>query len=204
MYSYTSVPRVVYFLTALSLLLACANHNRYASFYVSENPEDYECLERNTYSASERRSKYPFNESAKIELISFHQDTVIGCIFCDMLPVKSGVVDYSRVVERTILHQSAIDSLTHIFYNIGYKGTINTVDSGCCFLPRNAILFFDDTDRLIAFVNICFECYTTRFSSDEVSMGDECTGKYKILQRFFKSHDIEVGITKETKHPLKD
>ena len=148
------------------------------------------CLHRNKYTAVQRRSFYPFNKATKISLISFRDTT---SQYLSRLPVKKGVLDTEMVREETRLSVAETDKLTDLFFNYGYKSKkYSTVsDPSGCYQPHNAILFFDDNRKVLDYIEICFDCQNTRYSSNQISMGEGCIEKFSMLKDFFTSHGIK-------------
>lgn len=68
-----------------------------------------------------------------------------------------------------------------------------------CYMPRNAILFLDSEDEVIAHTEICFECY--KYNSDWSDAFDSlvgveaCNDVFKILKYFFSTAGIKYGTT---------
>lgn len=148
------------------------------------------CLHTNKYNAAQRKQFYPFNQTEFVSLISF-QDTISE--FSSRLPVKGGVLDIGMVKEEVKLSLKDIDKLTDLFYNTGYTskkyGVI--VTRMRCYDPHNAILFFNKKRKVIAFIEICFDCQGTRVSSKNIHFGENCTEKFGKLKDFFTSNGIK-------------
>jgi hypothetical protein len=75
------------------------------------------------------------------------------------LNYKDGRKQKCCAIESIKLTQSQIDSLSNILLNfrLKTKGNVYSTVKGC-YTPRNAILFLDKAENLIAFIEICFEC----------------------------------------------
>jgi len=148
------------------------------------------CMHRDEYSPAQRKKFYPFNRTESISLISF-QDTVSE--FSSHLPVKKGILDSSMIKEEVKLSGEDIDKLTDLIYNYGYitkkYGVI--IDRMSCYDPHNAILFFNKKRKVIAYIEICFDCLGMQFSSKSIKVGENCTEKFGILKNFFTSKGIK-------------
>jgi hypothetical protein len=114
------------------------------------------------------------------------------------LPIVKGEVDYSQIKETKILNKEQIDSLASIFYNVTYSGEIMYLEGTGCYNPRNAVLFLDSNNHLVEFIELCFECYEQRFSSDRINIGDLCDQKSNMIKEFFFRMGIRVGTAKRT------
>jgi len=148
------------------------------------------CMHRDKYSTAQRKLFYPFNRTEFVSLISF-QDTISE--FSSHLPVKKGILDSKMVKEEIRLSKADIDKLTDLFFNYGYisqkYGVI--IDRMACYDPHNAILFFNEKRKVIAYVEICFDCLGMKFSSKKINTGENCTEKFSMLKDFFISKGIK-------------
>jgi hypothetical protein len=158
---------------------------------------NHNCIETSKYTAEERRRFYPFDTSVVIKLVSF--DNLEDLAFEHTLPMKGKEVDFSRITEEKTLTKNQIDKLTNILYNVTYKGEICVLSGAGCYNPRNAILFYDMSDHLLEFVELCFECHERRLSSERISLGDLCNQKSDLLKDLFITAGIEIGTIKEVR-----
>ena len=164
-----------------------------------ENEKDkrnQNCVYTKKYSNIQRLQFYPFNKATEIKLVSF--DKPDSVIMGGELPMKNGVVDYSRLKEIKTIDKSQIDTLTDILFNRGYGGTFYSFSESTCYNPRNAILFVDSKGKTIGFIEICFECAGYRLSSKKIKAGNFCNQKYDYLKDFFATNGITFGVEKET------
>lgn len=81
-------------------------------------------------------------------------DTVTVARYLTVIDGKS--IDEERVVNQKQVHKSDYQDFMNILLNDNDPDRIEVVSD--CYIPRNAILFFDLQDRLIGFIEICFEC----------------------------------------------
>jgi hypothetical protein len=116
-------------------------------------------------------------------------------IYEHRLPETGGKVDLTKMTEMITLDKAQIDSLTHILFNVGYRGKILTGRGVGCYNPRNAILFMDASGSAFAFFEICFECEAFRMSP-RINPGEFCDEKYSMLKHFFIRNGIEIGTVK--------
>lgn len=120
-----------------------------------------------------------------------------------LFPVKRGVLKNSAVLEKCILQQYQVDSLTSLFYNVNYTPvkdlTMVVADPGAsCYEPRNGILFLDKANKVFAYIEICFTCQRRLKSPARINDGKYCSGKYDLLDKFFYDVGIKHG-TSESK-----
>lgn len=157
--------------------------------------KNHQCAYTGKFTAAERQTKYPYNVAAKVWLVSF--DTLEDDNFTHILPMQNNEVNLSALSEKIPLSQSGIDSLSNILFNMGYLGKILTTSSTGCYDPQNAVLFADETGKIIEYMELCFKCSGNRMSSDRLEFGEPCYGKYEALRGFFRNSGIKIGTTIE-------
>ncbi|KAF2515282.1 hypothetical protein [Flavobacterium foetidum] len=64
-----------------------------------------------------------------------------------------------------------------------------------CYMPRNAVLFLDANNKIIAYLEICFGCDNYRSSDKRLNIGEYCNTKYKMLKSIFENSSIKYGIS---------
>jgi len=147
-----------------------------------------ECFVHNKYSEKERLNIYPFNKAAQVMLISFDVD--------EGIPVKSNRLNEQEITEKVVLSHKDIDSLTNIFYNIGFtplKGAQPYANLTSCYEPRNGVLFLDDNGKVFEYLEMCFACKRQVNSSKKINDGEYCSTKFDLLQLFFNKAGIKYG-----------
>ena len=147
--------------------------------------ENHKCVNLPKKSFSTILKKYPFNNTAQIQLVSFKDNK---------LPIENDTVCYSKLYEVKTLTLRQIDSLTNTMYNIGFGGTILLVEEMACYNPRNAILFIDKGGKVFEFIEICFECEQTVNSSDKIDFGEVCNEKFNLLREQFLNAGVNYGM----------
>lgn len=155
---------------------------------------NFRCLKTNLLSVDQRNKNYPFNKAAQIGLISFIDTTTN---FFTPIPVKNGKLDQAKVREKKILDSEQVNELTDILYNIGRTPVPNlpytTIAKSGCYEPRNGIIFIDSKGSVFEYIEICFACKESRFSSKKVKTGEYCNEKHDILRRFFLDKGLMFG-----------
>lgn len=83
-------------------------------------------------------------------------------------------LDLTRLKEKKILSALEVNKLTDVLYNFGYtstksyKGLLIAESEGYrCYEPRNAIVFLDENGLVAEYIEICFECYNRKESSEK-------------------------------------
>lgn len=172
----------------------------------------------------ERRATFPFSEAKKVLLISFPDPNMVvendetgerskidslnltrwdfKIIKSFKLPEKDYKYYTTEIVE---LNQNKIDSLSHILIN--YKLKKNKLPKEYmffvvgCYSPRNAILFLDSFDKIISYVEICFECHQfyqipkgTIPNINIFSSLKESSKMIDLIKGIFESNGIEYGV----------
>lgn len=153
---------------------------------------DSECGPNRKLSAKQRGSFYPFNIAKKVALISFELCGEYG----NQVPIKDHLMIKDLIKEKAALSLEKIESLSDLFYNIGYKNPkakLYSIIKGTCYEPRNAIIFLDQNDKVIEYIGICFSCGTHDFSSDKIIEFNYCTNKYALLAKFFRVNGVKLG-----------
>lgn len=162
-----------------------------------------------------RIKNYPFNKATKVKIVSYNLKFAKRTLF-EPIPIprtKEDSVKVSELVNRPksidfrdiletqsekeveqskTLNLNEISQLTHILFNTCNKYYINERSQSGCFFPRNAILFYDENDKIFEIMEICFECggietYPNKF----FDWKESCEYIYPQLEKFF----IRNGLT---------
>ncbi|WDF76111.1 hypothetical protein PQ469_19665 [Mucilaginibacter sp. KACC 22773] len=172
-----------------------------------------DCTFTNRYSVQKRLQKYPFSKAAKILAISYHSLEVPSPKKNDSLApgfmspknillrggfkIRADTLDLSTILECKTLSKPQISELTNIIFNTNFKHTGNNITGGAsCYEPRNAFVFINKKGEIYDYLEICFACQHYSSKSDKLDVGAECTQKYELLRRYFKSLNIRFGIKK--------
>lgn len=188
-------------------------------FNASAQDEESQCVRIKNFSVEERNQNYPFNKASRIIFVSFKSDEnklprskrkkgydegtapyVAGEImqtYFDMIKKRPSKVNLNYFEEKVELSENQKNELTELIYNFGNNHKNAVMWAAKCYMPRNAILFFDDNDKLFEFVEICFECSRYRTSDDDVHLNNNCAEKLYLLKEQFAKAGIKYGIEKE-------
>ena len=182
----------------------------------SNKYESYnDCMYVKRYSLKQRLRHYPFSKAAKIIAVSYpcglNADIILDSektpkpssppilrftdsIFNSDLHIRNGILNYSSLKETKQLTAIQIDKLTRIIYNTTYKKLNHIVDMGfSCYIPRNALLFYDKNGKIFDYLEICFECQRNESLSEKITIGTYCNQKYELLRQFFINTGIKYG-----------
>lgn len=147
------------------------------------------CVKSKTLKPGDLNKIYPFNKNIKIELVSFKPDY-------ESIPKKNGQIDTTKFIETKTLSHQEEEELIDILYNYNYDPKVNR-DSiigeiNICYEPRNAILFRNKKNKIITYLEICFECLQYR-KPKRLKIGDFCQEKFDLLKDHFKRVGIKFG-----------
>lgn len=178
-----------------------------------------QCYRINKLSIEKRNQNYPYNKTAKIVFASFEDnsrklklfentklnkngmnsfmDGEVMKIYVDSLKKDLSKYNPDLFEEKVELSENQKNELTDLIYNFGNNHKNAVMWAAKCYMPRNAILFFDDNDKLFEFVEICFECNNYRLSTKKFDLNNNCAEKLYLLKDQFAKAGIRYGIEKE-------
>jgi hypothetical protein len=137
---------------------------------------------------------YPFSKASYIRVISYpdrnlwdHTKKEKGSYQVNNEIVKNGKInfDMSRIVDNVKLTTKQADDIFQILYN--KKCLMEEV--AACYDPRHMILFYDSNDKVIEYIEFCFDCSNYQ-TSDSVTRFSGCPKKFDMLYNEF----IKVGV----------
>jgi len=139
------------------------------------------------------RTLFPFKRSATINLVSFKRESPED--FRET-PKTNGQVDLSKLYENVILEDKLKDELLDILvnYNRDPKNKNIPAKSALCYEPRNAILFLDKDKKVIAYIELCFDCAQYLERSGKMKIGEFCDEKFKRIKDIFERSGITYGL----------
>ena len=145
-------------------------------------PKTNSSKKENIVDLSKRINSYPFNKSSQIKILSYNLNsdgmttasketynketgkTVTNLDYNTGIELPRKNLDslsLENVVQIKTLTIPQIAKISDILYN-----TCSRLKTNCsqivrgCYLPRNAILFFDENNKVFEYLEICFECKT--------------------------------------------
>jgi len=166
----------------------------YASFIsgCKSEGESY-CGNTNKYKTEEIKKLDLYRETAVVKLGAFK--------VADHLPLKNGDVNTDAFFELKTLNDADKDDIFEILVNYDFSVTdIKSIKKTVvfCYDPRNAILFFDAKGQVIAYVELCFECWGYKTQPSALKVGEFCDQKFEVLRDLFSKNGITYGITNTT------
>jgi hypothetical protein len=139
------------------------------------------------------RNSFPFKKSATINLVSFKRENSDD--FRET-PKTNGQIDLNKLYENIILDDKFKDELLDILvnYNLGPDNKKIPAKSAMCYEPRNAILFLDADKKVIAYIELCFDCSQYLLRGGKMKVGEFCNEKFERLKDIFKRSGITYGL----------
>ena len=172
------------------------------------NIERSQKIDYTKYYSAERANFYPLNITFKVAIVSFDKqvkkidssDWRFGkSAYKDYagdvkygLPFLNDTIRLSKLIQSKILSNNQVDSLTDILYNTCYRWTITETRKAMCYLPHNAILFFDKNERFIDYIEICFDCHQFKYSNKKIVRFEECDFSVLELKNYFRDMGLYV------------
>lgn len=174
-------------------------------------PKTNSSKKENIVNLSKRINSYPFNKSSQIKIISYNLNSngmtsvsketynkETGKTVTNLnynagieLPRKNldsiSLENAAQIKTLTILQ---IAKISDILYN-----TCSRLKTNCsqivrgCYLPRNAILFFDENNKVFEYLELCFEC-KTKETFGKIENLDLSDNMFTHLEKYFN----EIGI----------
>ena len=175
------------------LFLACAT-----SFAQKGKMKVVVCSKIKTLTEEQRMSYFPFSETTTIKIVAFKNKNSGGdgedlIKHIDSIHIKQDFFNASLYDEVATLEPSQINQLTDIFFNYGYKNKQGVISIEACYMPRNVIFFLDHSNKIIAYLELCFQCNGYRVSSKKIDLG-HCSEKLDLIKTIFKESKIHYGI----------
>lgn len=161
-----------------------------------------DCSFTNKYTPQQRLAMYPFSKAAKVLAVSYKYRGIDIDSTNDVnnfprrgLYINNGILDTTTLIETKKLKTRQIDELTRLIFNTGYKNKwkLHIADFGKCFEPRNALIFLNSDDKVIDYLEICFECKQHYSKSELFDIGILCNQKYELFSNYFKSVGVSYG-----------
>lgn len=160
--------------------------------------EKLNCAKNSNIRLEKRLSYFPYNLTSQIKIISY-KNKEVGIYgedlqkYLNLLLEKKDSIIENKFDEIKVLNFEQIEKLTNIIYNYGYESESSIRQATNCYMPRNAILFYNSENKIIGFIEICFECSGYRTNDNKINLGEECTQKFELLKEFFKNCGIKYG-----------
>ncbi|TDX11200.1 hypothetical protein [Flavobacterium sp. S87F.05.LMB.W.Kidney.N] len=200
----------------VSIIVSAQNKSKKNSL---SEPKILNTKKENIANLSKRINSYPFNKSSQIKIIScnlsLNNENLVASIITDTVNKKREVnitnleyitpfelprknldsLSLENVAQIKTLTIPQIEKLSDILYNTCSKLNISCSEiTRGCYLPRNAILFFDENNKVFEYIEICFEC-KTKETFGKIENLDLSDNMYKQLEFFFNVIGIKTKYT---------
>ncbi|NQX42996.1 hypothetical protein SAMN05421820_11445 [Pedobacter steynii] len=178
--------------------------NTLADWEKNYKKEFSDCGFTNKYTAKQRLAMYPFSKAAKVLAVSYKYGGIDTDETNDLknfprrgLRINNGILDTTTLIETKKLKPEQTDELTRLFFNTDYKNKseLHLIEFAKCFEPRNALIFLNSDDKVIDYLEICFECKQNYSKSELFDIGILCNQKYELFSHYFKSIGVSYGTT---------
>ncbi len=130
----------------------------------SNELEKLNCAKKSNIGLKQWFANFPYNQTTQIKIVSY-QDKEIESPgekppkhfiegeelqkYIDELIAKKDSINENKFDKIKTLNFNQIEKLTNIIYNYGFKGKPNIISTSNCYMPRNAILFYDNKNQLL-------------------------------------------------------
>lgn len=209
-------------LFSLFLAIFCFSQNKKSKDILSDYSTSNAKINKSykPITLNKRISTYPFNKATKVKIISYNLDFEGGMYVppppppnkkLDSLELKEYYekarkpIDLKKIVlhetdkgiaQSKILNLKEISELTDIIYNTCSKYYITNYEVSKCFFPRNAILIYDENEKIIEIIEVCFQCGGIKSSPGEIiNFNNTCEFIYPELEKFFQSKGLQTQYT---------
>jgi hypothetical protein len=158
------------------------------------------CGNQTKLKISEIKKRFPYSETTSIKLVSFkyeypevESDTgdIEVPVYEPELPKTNGKVDLTKMFETKTLDNKLAKRVMDILVN--YDNGDRTREIHFCYEPRNGIIFFDKSDNIVGFVELCFDCFGYKYEPSAMEITKFCDEKFNVLKDVFKEAGIIYG-----------
>ncbi|KAA2223798.1 hypothetical protein [Chryseobacterium sediminis] len=168
------------------------------------------------YSTSEIFNTFPLGKASKVKIISYNTDfrgefslippppnkkldSIQLKEYYDNLkkPIKLietiSKENFKEIKESKTLNLAETLELSKLLFNTCGKFSSDLRETSMCFFPRNAILFYDEDDKVFDFLEICFECHRMQFFSEKATeVNGMCSNFYSKLEKYFQNKGLQT------------
>lgn len=145
---------------------------------------------------SEIKKSFPYNKTASIKLVSFkydypftgESDTTEVQVYAPEIPKTNGVVDLAKMFEVVTADDTTSERLLNILMN---ENEGDEMEAAACYEPRNGIIFFDEKNNILGYIEICFECLQYELVPETITLTNLYPYEFDALKNLFR----EAGIS---------
>jgi hypothetical protein len=169
-----------------------------------------------TMKPAERMKQFPFNKAKRIVLVSYpgsvdlpkkgsEEPTYIKTLNIDWGKSEHyGSPDKYKITEEKEITGKDVDDLSNLLINYttkkGFKS--NIIVEIKCYMPRNGVVFYDENDTVICFLEICFDCKQYHISPEVGNINylnnvEDCGfERVDFLEGIFERNGVWHGLEK--------
>ncbi len=149
------------------------------------------CKENKSLTVEQRNEEFQFKNSRKIAYVSFPETKEMNIEkYFENLNYEPSKFNIEDFFEVKYLNEYQINELSNLIYNIGFRKNINAGRSANCYFPNNAVLFLNEDNSLLGYIEICFDCHRYRSSNVNFTLGEDCSQKIDMLKSLFSDAQI--------------
>lgn len=136
----------------------------------------------------EKLKKFTTQQFDRVELVRLKpQGTAENPEWNTILDEK-GYVDEDRIESRASISGESLTEVFKIFFDLQ-----DDEQSSFCYNPRNGILFYDQEGNYLGFVELCFECYNSKYSSTLPLCQSPDLNGFSRLRKIFAQYQISTA-----------
>lgn len=160
-----------------------------------------DCARTKNFSFNKLAKLFPLNKASSILIISFKNEHIVylDSTYREPKPGEVGLpyidkkLNYKKIKETIKLNFNQITELSDLLYNYNTKPNPKYARKNTkCYEPRNGIVFLNDKDEIIEYIEICFSCKDFKTFTKSFNW-DFCEGKIELLKTFFLNNGITFG-----------
>lgn len=136
-------------------------------------------------SLNEVKGLYPYRAIHSIKVVSFKGFEI---------PKTNGQIDLKKMFEIKSLDVNLTNKMLDIMANYDNKGM--GMDIAFCWDPRNAVVFLDKSEKVIGYIEICFDCQQYKIQPEELPISNFCNEKMDAVQGLMIRAGISHGMTR--------
>ena len=161
------------------------------------------CVRSKRVNFKNRLKMFPLDNTTYIKVVAHRtKNGMIGAElqkYLDSIKIGEDTINLKEFDEHINLNLSQIEKLSDVIFNYSHKGKEYAMSDTMCYQPRNAIIFLDNNNKVLGFIEICFGCNHLRTSDKRIDIGDYCEQKYDLIKNIFRECGIRYGITEVEK-----
>lgn len=157
------------------------------------------CGNEERKSPKEIRKISPYNSLHSVRVVSFKTLDNDSIYLEPEIPKTNGQIDFNQMFEVKVLDKELEGKMLDILLN--YDNPDGIMEIFMCWEPRNAIIFLDKAEKVIGYIEICFECNKYQAEPKTLSLGQFCREKFDAVQGIMMAAGITYGMNVRPTRP---